>query len=79
MATAWALLPGSFGLLNFKKSHSRPLGLLASAAWWLLLAAHPWALYQVWFSLNSHYWWLGILLLLHIAFFSVFARDLSTR
>lgn len=74
----WALLPGGFGLRNFKKKHAQPLAAIASVSWGLLILANPLVCYWVWFAPGGAYGWLAVLLVLHILFLSVFARDLST-
>lgn len=77
MGVFWALLPGGFGLLNFKKSHRQPLIFIASATWWLLVTSHLFAFCMIWFTQGGVYWWLIIPLVLHVIFFVCFGRDVS--
>lgn len=80
MGTVFALLPGSFGLLNYRREHSDTgRSRLATLTWWLLVLAHPLALYQLWLSDAYPYLWLLVPLPLHLLFFSLFGRNLSTR
>ncbi|EZH76084.1 hypothetical protein AU05_06365 [Ectopseudomonas composti] len=80
MGTIFALLPGSFGLLNFRNEHGNSwLSHLAASTWWLLVLAHPFALYRLWLGDAYHFQWLLLPVTLHLLFFSLFGRNLSTR
>ncbi len=78
MGIVWTLLPCMFGLHNYRKSHSRFMGNLAWLAWVILLLAHPFVLYLLWFMQTS-YWWLLVPAFLHVLFLAIFGRDLSTN
>jgi hypothetical protein len=79
LGLAWAFLPGQFGLMNFKKSHSAPLGLFATVFWLVLMLIHPLAFYQIWFAFAPVIWWLLIPFLTHIVFFTTIGKTVSTR
>jgi len=78
----WALLPGGFGLTNFKKSHEGWINHLASFTWGALLLVHPLALFFIWSSTlgggEAVYWWLLLPVPLHGIFFMLFGRNVST-
>jgi len=80
MGTIFALLPGSFGLHNFRSKHGNTWrSHLAVFTWWSLMLAHPFALYRLWFGEEYHFQWLLLPVALHLLFFSLFGRNLSTR
>ncbi|VAW64143.1 hypothetical protein MNBD_GAMMA09-1299 [hydrothermal vent metagenome] len=45
---AWALLPGSFGISNFRKKHGDILNATGMLLWIALLLTHPLALFLLW-------------------------------
>ncbi|PKL94268.1 MAG: hypothetical protein CVV19_22060 [Gammaproteobacteria bacterium HGW-Gammaproteobacteria-9] len=80
MGTIFALLPGSFGLHNFRSEHGNTWrSHLAVFTWWSLMLTHPFALYRLWFGEEYHFQWLLLPVALHLLFFSLFGRNLSTR
>lgn len=80
MGAIFAWLPGSFGLLNFRGEHGNSwLSRAAACNWWLLLLAHPAALYLLWQADGYGFYWLLLPAALHLLFFSLFGRNLSTR
>jgi len=79
LGLAWAFLPGQFGLMNFRNTHSAPLRVFASAFWLVLMLVHPLAFYQIWFASAPVIWWLLIPFLTHIAFFTTVGTNVSTR
>ncbi|NOR71893.1 MAG: hypothetical protein GQ532_19775 [Methylomarinum sp.] len=74
----WALLPGGFGLNNFNTSHAPPLTYLAMGTWGILILTHLFVLYKIWSGQENVYWWILLPLLMHIIFFTIFGRDVST-
>lgn len=78
MGIFWTLLPCSFGLHNFAKSHNQLLGLIARISWGALLAAHFLLMYLIWFDTIS-YWWLLLLVAAHILFLMVFGQDVGVN
>ena len=78
MGVFWTLLPCSFGVHNYVKSHNQYLGLIARLCWLALLLVHPLLIYLVWFG-NLAYWWLGLLAAAHVLFLLLFGRDLGTN
>jgi len=79
MGLVWAFLPGGFGLNNFKDTHGPMMGSIGTLTWILLLLAHPFALYKIWTGGGGDvYWWLLLPLALHILFFVIFGRAVST-
>ncbi|MCP5335677.1 MAG: hypothetical protein H7A08_08350 [Oceanospirillaceae bacterium] len=79
MGALWAFLPGGFGVNNFSQGHAQPLVFIAYLAWWLLLLAHPFALYKIWSSPQGYALWLLLPLAMHLIFFSTFARNVSAQ
>jgi len=81
-SVAWALLPGGFGISNFKKKHGAVANLIGSALWLLLLLIHPVILYLLWSGLLNNkeivYSWLFVPLGLQLLFFLIFARNVGT-
>jgi len=75
----WAFLPGGFGLHNFNAANQPPLTYIASISWWILLLAHPFVAYNLWFGNGNVYWWLLVPILLHVVFFTIFGQNLSAR
>ena len=78
LGLAWAALPGGFGMTNYRRDHGRLPGQLALLCWWLLLLAHPFALYVLWVDRSDLDAWLALPLALHVLFFRIFGRDVST-
>jgi hypothetical protein len=77
MSGAWAALPGGFGVSNFRGVHAGALGYLALLCWWLLLLAHPLAIYRIW--IGDNLWlWLGLIAAMQLLFFISFGSDVST-
>lgn len=76
MGTFWVLLPCSFGVHNFAKSHNQFLSLIARISWVVLLGAHILLGYMIWFE-NASYWWLLLVVAAHILFLVLFGRDLG--
>ena len=74
----WTLLPWGFGVHNYAKSHGKLLVFVARASWLVLLLVHPLLIYLVWFESIS-YWLMLALIIAHIVFCVLFARDVSTR
>ena len=74
----WALLPGGFGLHNYNASHSQPFVAIATVTYWMLLLIHPYVLYKIWFGYGGVHWWIVTVILMHIIFFTIFGRDVST-
>ena len=58
MGIAWAILPGGFGLSNFKKKHGAFMNALGTFAWILLITLHLITLYILWSGAHALYWWL---------------------
>ncbi|VAW78549.1 hypothetical protein MNBD_GAMMA12-3408 [hydrothermal vent metagenome] len=79
---AWALLPGGFGIKNFKKKRGGILYLIGLLFWLLLLLIHPLIVYLLWSGLLNHkdivFSWLFLPLLMQIIFFTVFGRNVGT-
>ena len=79
MGAIFAFLPGAFGLLNFRNEQRQAwLKRLATLSGCLVLFAHPLALYQLW-QADTPYRWLLLPVGLHLLFFGVFGRNVSTR
>ncbi len=79
---AWALLPGGFGIANFKKKHGVASNLIGMLLWLLLLLIHPLIAYLFWSGLLNHkdvvFSWLLLPLLFQTIFFTIFGRDVGT-
>lgn len=75
----WALLPGGFGMSNYRRDHGRLSGQLALVSWWLLLLVHPFALYVLWAGRSDLEAWLPLPLALHVLFFGIFGRNVSAE
>lgn len=75
---AWAVLPGGFGMSNFRRDHGRLPGLAALLCWWLLLLVHPFAIYVLWVDRSGLDPWVLLPLIVHGLFFGIFGRDVST-
>ena len=73
-----AFLPGGFGVHNFNASHNPPITWIATSSWWILLLSHPFAIYKIYTTDAGSFWWLLLPISLHIIFFSLFGRDVST-
>ncbi len=76
---AWALLRGSFGMSNYRRDHGRLPGQPALLCWWLLLLAHPLALYVLRADRSDFDVWRSLPLALHVPFFGIFGRNMSTK
>lgn len=77
-SAAWTWLPGGLGVNHFRDAHPGTLGDLAQLCWWVLLLAHPLAIYRIWTG-DSLWLWLGVIIVMPLLFFPIFARDVSTR
>ncbi len=73
----WTLLPWAFGIQNYAKSHGKFLVIIARVSWLGLLLSHPLLIYLIWFESIS-FWLILALIIAHIAFCALFARDVST-
>ncbi len=78
MGIFWTLLPCSFGVGNFIKTHSQFLGWLARISWVMLLGAHLLLMYRLWFG-GIGYAWLLLLIAAHVLFLVFFGRDLGVN
>ncbi len=78
MGIFWTLLPCSFGVHNFVKSHNQYLGWLARISWLVLLVAHLLLIYFLWFE-GISYAWLLLLVTGHVLFLVLFGRDLGVN
>lgn len=76
-SSAWAYLPAGFGVTNFRRIHPGALGYLAELCWWLLLLAHPLAIYRIWVG-DSIWLWLGVIVAMQLLFLVSFGRNVST-
>lgn len=75
----WTLLPWSFGVHNFKKSHGKFLTLTARTSWLALLLAHPLLIYFFWFEDVEILRPLISIIIAHVGFAVLFGRDLGVR
>ena len=73
-AGIWAYFPGGFGLRQYKASHGKAMGIIASVTYWLLVIIHPLALYNLWFGRSAFYGWVVAVVLAHVIYFTIFAR-----
>jgi len=82
MQLFWALLPGAFGASNFSKKHGNPIGLIGYLAWITLVIAHFVSLYYLWSGITNDaetvFSWILFPIPIHIVFFAVFGRNVST-
>lgn len=75
----FASFAGGFGLGNFINSHGKIFSALAIGAWLSLFSVHLYAIYKVW-SVDEKLWlWVVIPAAMHLIFFSIFGRNVSTR
>ena len=73
----FVLLPGGFGLMNFKKAHGSPeaqVGAVFFHALWLL---HLVVAYNVWAGIVGLWWPVLVLLLLVVVYFATVGKDVS--
>lgn len=73
---AWTLLPWSFGLNNYAKTHGKFMAFLARTAWILLLFLHPLLIYLI-YAEGVSYWTLLLLVAGHALFHKFFGRNVG--
>lgn len=73
----FALLPGSFGLINFRRSHSKTAGQLARVFFHALWLLHIPVIYNVWAGVVGLWWPILLLLGLVVTFFATIGQDLG--
>ena len=74
----WAVLPGAFGIANFRKTHFGLSARLGQLGWWILLLVHPLTIYKIWFT-EDGWLWLAPVVVMQVSFFAIFGRDVGTR
>jgi len=83
MQTMWALLPAGFGAANFYEKYGAPIGVIGYLAWATLVIAHPVSLYYLWSGITNDaetvFSWILFPIPIHIVFFVVFGRNVSTQ
>lgn len=73
----FALLPGGFGLRNFKRKSDNAAGTLMTVFYHLLWMLHIFAIYSVWAGAIGLWWAICIPVILIIIFFVVVGGDLG--
>lgn len=79
LGLVWTLFTGGFGLANFTRDHGRILSALAIAAWVLLFLVHPYSIYKVWSEDVELWQWILLPAVMHVIFFGLFGRNVSTQ
>ena len=77
-AMLFLILPGGFGLHNFKSKNGLILSLLASSFYYFLWGLHVFILYNIWFLQQHVLISCIVLLVLFIGYFLSVARDVGT-
>lgn len=77
----WTMLCWTFGALNFQKKHAdtRFLVYLSKVLWYVLLIAHPIIIFCSWKAWLTFSEALFPLLICHVLFGVIFARDVGTE
>ena len=73
----WALVPGGFGIMNFRNTHFGLIAQLGLVCWWILLLLHPLAFYKIWFTPDG-WLWLAPVVVMQVLFFTIFGKNLGT-
>ena len=76
--TAFALIPGGFGLSNYKRKASPVRRWVATLFWFTFCVSHILAIVNLWYVKVHVIWSFLIPIALHILFFSSVGRDVST-
>lgn len=76
----WTLFAWAFGALNFQNKHAdnRFLFYLSKVLWYVLLIAHPIIIFSSWKAWLAFSEAIFPLLICHVLFGAIFARDVST-
>lgn len=77
MSMLFALLPGGFGLMNYKRKSNKGAALLTALFYHTLWLCHVFAIYSIWAGLVGYWWSLTIPIVLLIIFFSTVGKDVS--
>ena len=78
MTLVFSLLPGVFGLNNFKKVATKLNGIAATGFYHAVWFVHVLAIYNVWNSIINIWWSIIGPVILVVIYFSTVGRNLST-
>lgn len=77
MSMIFVLLPGGFGLMNFKRKHGAAASVVATAFYHGLWLAHVLVIYNLWAGVLGLWWPIMVLLAAVIIFFASVGKDVS--
>lgn len=77
MSMIFVLLPGGFGLMNFKRKHGAAASLVATVFYHGLWLAHAPVVYNLWSGVVGLWWPILLLLLFVVVYFVTVGENLA--